>query len=108
MKIKSVLLATLILAACNDKPDISPGNNQLSVFPNPAQYEVNIIFQNPDNSAYTVVVFDTSGDIIFEKNESVAEPTYRVDLSDEPVGTYHVVLRKNNETITRQFIKLND
>jgi hypothetical protein len=94
MKIKFLFLAALILSACNDKPDISPGNTQLMAFPNPAQYEVNIMFQNHGNSSYTVVVFDTSGDIIFEKNESVAEPSYRVNISDGPVGTYHVVLKK--------------
>jgi uncharacterized protein YcfL len=108
MKIKFLFLAALILVACNDKPDIFPADTQLTVFPNPARYDVNIRFQNPDNSAYTVVVFDTRGDIIFEKNESAAEPAYRVDLADEPVGTYHVVLKKDNETITRQFIKSND
>lgn len=96
----------LMLAGCNDRPDVVPQSNQLAVFPNPAEVEVSILFSNPDNSMYTLVVFDTRGDILLEKNENLAEPTYRVDVSDEPAGTYHVVLEKNNTTIVRQFTKV--
>lgn len=106
MKIKFLILAILILAACNDKPDVLPENNQLAVFPNPASDFVYISFANTDASAYSVVVFDTKGDIMLEKSENATEPWYQVNVSDEPAGTYHVVLEKNNTTIVRQFSKI--
>ena len=106
MKLKVLYLLILLLVACNDKPDIRPQNNQFAVYPNPAEDRVNISFANPGNSAYTVVVFDPKGEVLFERDEDLAEPYYHVFLSDEPVGTYHVVLEKNNETIIRQFIKI--
>ena len=98
----------LILAGCNDKPDIRPADNQLAVFPNPAQDDVNIMFSNPSNGGYTLIVFDTKGEMILEKNESFPEPIYRLNISDEPVGTYHVVLKRDDITIVRQFMKSND
>ena len=106
MNPKSLFFVILWIVACNDKPDIHPQTNVLAVYPNPASDMVYISFSNPDNGVYTVTVFDTGGDIMFEVNESAGDPWYQVNVSDEPAGTYHVVLEKNNTTITRQFAKV--
>lgn len=95
----------VLMVACNDKPDVQPRDNSLAVYPNPVREIAYISFANPDNSNYSVVVFDTKGDVILQKDENLAEPYYQVNVADEPIGTYHVVLKKNSTTIVRQFTK---
>jgi hypothetical protein len=52
-----------------------------------------------------LLVFAPSGDVVFEKNENVSEASYSVDLTDEEAGTYQVVLKRGNETVTTKLLK---
>lgn len=105
MKSFSSFFVLLFLFACNDKPELLPRTNPLNVYPNPVIDVAYITFSNPDNSLYQLQVFDTSGDIIFEKKESVADAEYEVNLSDSRSGTYHVVLKKDDSVFIRKIVK---
>lgn len=104
--ITSLFFPALFLLACSDKPDIQPQNNQIAVYPNPVVEMAYISFENPDNGPYTLVVFDTKGQIFFEKNEALPQPQYQVNLSGEPKGIYHIILEKGNTTLIRRLVKM--
>ena len=109
MRTQRILILVFIIflmAGCNDKPELVVQSHDLAVFPNPVRDDLSIVFSNPRNSPYKVVVFDTKGEILFEKNESFPQGAYRIDLSDEPKGTYHVVLEKDNITLVRKVAKI--
>ena len=105
MRALSSLFLLLVLFACNDKPEMILGSNPLNVYPNPVIDLAHIWFANPENSLYRLQVFDTSGDIIFEREESAVDPEYRVNLSDSRSGTYHVVLKKGDSIFIRKLVK---
>ena len=100
------LLFLGILISCNDKPEFVPQDPNFAVYPNPTTDGLNIAISNPQNSQYHVLVIDTRGEVLLEKKESIAEGYYRVDLQDEPEGTYHVVLEKDNTTIVKRVNKV--
>lgn len=100
-----LLFLLLFLFSCNDKPELLSGTNPLNVYPNPVIDIAHINFSNPDNSLYRLQVFDTSGDIIFEKEESASDAEYAVNLSDSRSGTYHVVLKKDDAVFIRKIVK---
>jgi hypothetical protein len=95
-----------LMAGCSDKPELVVQSHDLAVFPNPFREDLSILFSNEQNSQYTLRVFDTKGEVLFEKNESFPNGAYRFDLSGEPKGTYHVVLEKDNTTFVRKVTKI--
>ena len=101
-----ILALMIILTACNDKPEFVVQDPDFAVFPNPAINELNIQISNPQNSHYHVLVIDPKGNVLLEKNESFEEGFYQVFLQNEPEGTYHVVLEKDNTTIVKKVVKI--
>ncbi|TXK46465.1 T9SS type A sorting domain-containing protein [Pontibacter qinzhouensis] len=105
--ISALILACICFISCNDKPDIEPiTSHVLQVFPNPAFYTTQIIVDNSENKPYVLQVFDTKGKVMLERNITTGSNNFQLDLSDQPVGKYQVILKADKIVATRAFLKL--
>ena len=106
MKLTLMFICLLLCFGCNQDPEIPQHESKiLRVYPNPADLEVRISISNPGSKAFTLAVFGTRGEVLFEENDSVADGEYHVDLSDEPKGVYDVALKIDGQTLTRKVFK---
>ena len=99
-------ISLMLVASCNDKPEIIPESNQIIVYPNPATDLFTISVHNPNSNPYVLQVFDTHGKIILDKHEGLAVQDYSVPISGMPKGYYHVVYSTGSSTITKKVVKL--
>jgi hypothetical protein len=103
----ALVISFIALTGCNDKPEVQPNNPQiLSVYPNPAVYQVNISIGGQVSQPYTIQVFNTKGKVIREEKGNQGQKNYSVNLDNERVGNFQVVLRTGNVVATQKFVKL--
>lgn len=70
--------------------------NLLSVFPNPANNQIEIIGSTPIES---ISIYNTNGQLILTTNEN------GIDVSDFPSGLYYVVVNSQNGIAQTRFVK---
>jgi hypothetical protein len=79
------------------KPDSS---TYISLFPNPANYELNIIISDHKSDDYLFYIVDIKGIII------IKEKNFKIDISSLSPGVYIVFgVNKNTYTIGEKLIK---
>ncbi len=76
---------------------------EFKLFPNPTQHSLTIQMQKFDS--YTVQIVNSSGELIFVKNQVQANEIV-VDTQDFPQGTYFVVINNASERKSLPFVKL--
>lgn len=82
-------------------------DNKLDVYPNPAQNIVNIEFENLENSAVYINVFNKLGQLQLSENLgnfSVGKFQKTIELSDLPNGFYTLQVIANNKASTKKLI----
>ena len=101
-------LFVFILQACNDKPEVLPLNNELSLlaYPNPFSDLLNISASVQANTDAQILLFNTKGEIIFEAVLEQQQQTFLIDLQNEPSGTYQVIIQSNDLQTIQKVIKL--
>ena len=103
----AIVISFIALTGCNDKPEVQPNNPQiLSVYPNPAVHQANISIGGQVSQPYTLQVFNTKGKVILEEQGHQGQKSYAVNLDNEQVGNFQVVLKTGNVVVTQKFIKL--
>ena len=116
LTVASALAGTTVLDRSTDEvledSELKPANDQLveaqmTVFPNPATSEVNVLFNVGNEEAATLYLMDFSGKIIEIQNASGNSQTSRFSVEHLPAGSYVVkLIYGDNKTITRSLVKL--
>jgi hypothetical protein len=76
--------------------------NSFSIFPNPANEEVQISFSNPENG--TIQVFNNLGQLCYSQ-EIKSSKQEKLNISNWSQGTYLVRFTSNNTFTSRVFVK---
>jgi hypothetical protein len=81
-------------------------NAEVNVFPNPAMNEVNIEFNAPIHN-YTIALFNTLGQKIYETNQTInlQYEIVPVDLSLLSSGVYFINIKSDNQQWMKKIIK---
>ena len=79
----------------------SPQNIEFDIFPNPTNDILNLQFKN--QSINQLSIFDTYGNVLFEKNESI-ENSMSISTSNFPSGVYFIVVKKENAERVEKFV----
>ena len=79
--------------------------NELNVlvYPNPTTDELNIKLRNKDQETYSLVIYDSSGKLVFQK-ESKKEME-NIHLNDFESNNYILKIQFKNQYITKSFTK---
>lgn len=79
---------------------------RLNVFPNPSQGEFNLKFFLPNNAPTNIRIFNSSGQLIYSNDLGNFEGDFmeRFDLTDNPAGTYYLMIQQNDLSITKKVI----
>ncbi|MDX2172739.1 MAG: T9SS type A sorting domain-containing protein [Bacteroidota bacterium] len=78
--------------------------NALQISPNPSLDIFNVSLKTNGGKNYNLKVINSIGEVVYTNN-GAAFSTIQVDLSKNAVGIYFVVLKTNNQTITKKIIK---
>lgn len=79
------------------------GENELTIFPNPANTEVNIVIKEPIEA--DIQVFDITGKlVIYEANTTIAN-RHIVNVASLKQGVYFVRINTNRGTVTKKLLK---
>jgi len=78
--------------------------SSLSLFPVPVSDVLNFNFENEGASAFTIMIVNSTGQLILEKQMSKNERA--INTNQLASGMYNLVIVKNTETIKKKFLKL--
>lgn len=95
------LIATGVLNATDIRTQVAD-NQQVSIFPNPCNDILHIIYEDVEMGAATVELYDIAGKVL--KTSNLANET-ALDLSSIPAGIYFVKISANQQSITKKIIK---
>jgi predicted solute-binding protein len=78
----------------------------LEIFPNPAKESARITINASRASETSILLFNSLGEMLSEKNVSVREGknTYPLDVSALPEGIYFVSIKSANSTTARKLV----
>lgn len=79
---------------------------RLNVFPNPSQGEFNLKFFLPNNAPTSIRIFNSNGQMIYSNDlgNFAGDFMERFDLTDNPAGTYYLMIQQNDLSITKKVI----
>lgn len=111
MSFKMLLLSLplFFIFSCNKQPLPRENSNSstFGVYPNPAVSRANI-YVNLSGKNLELLVFNPNGKEILNSKIENAEPslTFTVNIEDEPIGNYFVVLKYDEKELTERFVKM--
>lgn len=100
-----------ILAAVNEALTVSVPNlenqrkNGFLVFPNPAHDKVSIRFQNVKDQSVVITLFNTTGQAVAEKTETIFNNSFETFVQDLPKGFYMVRIKTADKSYYGKLIK---
>jgi hypothetical protein len=82
------------------------GFDQLNIYPNPAQNQLNISFNAENNQSLQVRLMSSAGTLVYTENASNILGYYvnTIDLSDFSKGVYFLSLKNDNGTINKKVV----
>jgi len=97
-----------VVVGLEDEP-LDPIANQITMYPNPANGEVNFGLPSNNMDGYNWRIADQRGVIMLQGNfERSFDDVYPVDVSQLPNGIYHVIISgKNNSATYRKLVIMN-
>lgn len=84
---------------------VLPGKQTITVYPNPFVDMVGLYFGEPIEGAMQVLIFDTSGMLVVERNLELLNNSLQLPLSFLPPGIYLVHLRQKGFTSYVKILK---
>jgi hypothetical protein len=79
----------------------------ISVRPNPASTDLEIVYETPDYEPYQFRIYNALGQLVY-RNEEAPYPfvskIHRVDVTNLPAGTYFVAILKGEDRIVEPFV----
>jgi N-acetylmuramoyl-L-alanine amidase len=100
--------ATAISCAARMNDNVKKHNlKEVTFFPNPAQNEINIRFENTLNEEINIEIYDVNGKIVLNTSYFSEESNLQktIDISKFSVGTYFVKTTINGEEFIKQIVK---
>lgn len=85
-------------------------DNNINIFPNPANEELNIkIIEQNDNKVYNVIISGIDGNYLYNHPKIIEgftiHNTMSIDISELPEGIYFIEIIESNKKRTSKFIK---
>ena len=79
---------------------------QLKIFPNPNEGIFNLQFNLPNNEITQIRFFDGNGKLIYSNNLGLFTGDFnaRINLSDNPAGTYYLIIQQGELSISEKVI----
>lgn len=79
---------------------------ELNIFPNPSQGIFNLKFNLPNNEITQIRIFDGNGKMIYSRNLGVFTGDFndRIDLTNNPAGTYYLMVQQGDLSISKKVI----
>lgn len=77
-------------------------NVEISAFPNPVLYELNLTI-NADDKEYTVNIFDDLGSAYYTNKHLLGRNPVLIDFSDYKQGIYFIRIIHENDTLLKTF-----
>jgi hypothetical protein len=78
--------------------------NQIEVFPNPADNIVNINFNQTTDEQVLVAIYDLSGRLILQQNV-ISNNAAQINISDLAAGNYIIRIQTNEQNYTEMLVK---
>lgn len=109
-KDSSVYAATdrgvLKLDISTDIKDNSECENKISIYPIPAEEEINISYSNDKTNIESLCIINELGELIFENNnyDALRSIPIRINTQEYPSSTYFCILKIAGEVIVKKFI----
>lgn len=95
---------------CNATAIIEQSNAEqiFEIYPNPTSDLLNIHLAENLKDEFVIQIRDITGGFVFEKMlpENNQMETFELDTNDWPNGTYICILKNNNKTATKRFVKI--
>lgn len=81
-------------------------DHQIIVYPNPAQEEFHVLFQQPVNGAATnISLFNVSGQQVFQQTRAKGQnPSLTIETKDLPAGIYILSVEQNGQTTQEKVV----
>lgn len=79
---------------------------QLRIFPNPSQGLFNLQFNLPNNAPTQIRIFDGTGRMVYSNDLGNFEGDFseRLDLTNNPAGTYYLMVQQGKLSISKKVI----
>ncbi len=80
----------------------------LSIYPNPVNHLVNIMYQTDKNSIIRIKVFDILGKVLISKSVSThaGQNSVQLDVSQLQTGSHYVRVHNGDQQLVQRFVKL--
>lgn len=88
----------------NNNKKIYDNSENIIIYPNPNSGNFNIEFINKNYNFYTIIIYDLTGKIIYEKN-NVFQNTINIDISQYTNGTYFIKIINQKDIYIKKIIK---
>ncbi|MEI6753719.1 MAG: MBG domain-containing protein [Paludibacter sp.] len=89
---------TLTVSPVTSTPSVNNGNATFKVYPNPASDF--IVLECAENAA--ISIYDLIGNLVL--NSKLAGNSVKLDVSKLPVGSYYIVINRNNTLISNKLL----
>mgnify|MGYP003805799403 CR=1 FL=1 len=78
----------------------------IQLFPNPANYELNVTFNSDNNETAVINIYDLTGRMVFTKNFQSAQGrnTYTLNTSDLSKGVYILTLENGGKMLNQKLV----
>jgi len=78
----------------------------IQLFPNPANYELNVTFNSDNNETAVINIYDLTGRMVFTKNFQSAQGrnTYTLNTSDLSRGVYILTLENGGKMLNQKLV----
>ncbi len=81
-------------------------NKKPLLYPNPANSNINLRFSESSDSQFTLLIYNSSGVLVKQKELSAYEQEYRINIEDLETGVYFISIRtKNKKVFSSKFVK---
>lgn len=77
-------------------------NSSFSIYPNPTQSEVNILFDNSPNKKGQILIRDATGKLIYQKSK--LDKQLKINTEAWPSGIYFISIRDNGKLETKKLL----
>lgn len=84
-----------------------PEEDKMAIFPNPASSQLTLISRkNKSDLTLHIKFFDLSGKLILDKKESLSASELHINVSEIPLGSYNIVVYRDDEFLGSEKIMI--